>query len=229
MDDAVWRNKLASKIVRVAFRKYFRARMRAFGASGAFAWCVAAPRWQRNFLDISSTTKHEERKRVQRDQFSSPFPARFSMDEFSFSLSLVRRRLLLLLTRLPFSHIKQVMYSLTKIKGIGRRFANIICKKAEIDMGKRAGELSAAELESLMVIVSNPRQFRVPDWFLNRKKDVKDGKYSQLTSNQLDTKLRDDIERLKKMRNHRGLRHYWGIKVRGQHTKTTGRRGKLGK
>ena len=124
---------------------------------------------------------------------------------------------------------QQVMYSLTKIKGIGRRFANIICKKAEIDMGKRAGELSAAELESLMVIVSNPRQFRVPDWFLNRKKDIKDGKYTQLTSNQLDTKLRDDIERLKKMRNHRGLRHYWGIKVRGQHTKTTGRRGKLGR
>ena len=74
MDDAVWRNKLASKILRVAFRKYFRARMRAFGASGAFAWCVAAPRWQRNFLDISRTTKHEERKRVQRDQFSSPSP-----------------------------------------------------------------------------------------------------------------------------------------------------------
>lgn len=27
-------------------------------------------------------------------------------------------------------------------------------------------------------------------------------------------------------RNHRGLRHYWGLTVRGQHTKTTGRRGK---
>ena len=26
--------------------------------------------------------------------------------------------------------------------------------------------------------------------------------------------------------NHRGLRHYWGLTVRGQHTKTTGRRGK---
>ena len=73
MDDA-GRNKLASKIVRVAFGKYFRARMCAFRASGAFAWCVEAPRWQRNFLDISRTTKHEERKRVQRDQFSSPSP-----------------------------------------------------------------------------------------------------------------------------------------------------------
>jgi ribosomal protein S13 len=27
-------------------------------------------------------------------------------------------------------------------------------------------------------------------------------------------------------RNHRGLRHYWGLRVRGQHTKTTGRRGR---
>jgi hypothetical protein len=24
-------------------------------------------------------------------------------------------------------------------------------------------------------------------------------------------------------RAHRGLRHYWGLRVRGQHTKTTGR------
>lgn len=48
----------------------------------------------------------------------------------------------------------------------------------------------------------------------------------QLTSSALDTKLRDDLERLKKIRNHRGLRHYWGLRVKGQHTKTTGRRGK---
>ncbi|GAA5897284.1 hypothetical protein JCM6882_001847, partial [Rhodosporidiobolus microsporus] len=37
---------------------------------------------------------------------------------------------------------------------------------------------------------------------------------------------REDLERLKKIRNHRGLRTYWGLRVRGQHTKTTGRRGK---
>jgi hypothetical protein len=34
--------------------------------------------------------------------------------------------------------------------------------------------------------------------------------------------LRDDLERLKKIRAHRGLRHFWGLRVRGQHTKTTG-------
>lgn len=67
-------------------------------------------------------------------------------------------------------------------------------------LARRAGELSAQELESLMVIVSNPRTFKVPDWFLNRQKDHKDGRYSQVTSSALDTKLRDDLERLKKIR-----------------------------
>ncbi|KAL5122880.1 40S ribosomal protein S18 [Glycine soja] len=121
---------------------------------------------------------------------------------------------------------QKIMFALTSIKGIGRRFANICCKKADVDMNKRAGELSAIELDSVMTVVANPRQFKIPDWFLNRKKDYKDGKYSQVVSNALDMKLRDDLERLKKIRNHRGLRHYWGLRVRGQHTKTTGRRGK---
>uniref|UniRef100_A0A0E0KK45 40S ribosomal protein S18 n=1 Tax=Oryza punctata TaxID=4537 RepID=A0A0E0KK45_ORYPU len=134
---------------------------------------------------------------------------------------------------------QKIMFALTSIKGIGRRFSNIACKKADIDMNKRqeplspplfvrswAGELSPEELERLMTVVANPRQFKVPDWFLNRKKDYKDGRFSQVVSNALDMKLRDDLERLKKIRNHRGLRHYWGLRVRGQHTKTTGRRGK---
>lgn len=118
------------------------------------------------------------------------------------------------------------MYALTAIKGVGRRFSNLVCKKAEIDMNKRAGELSADELESLMAIVANPKNFKIPNWFLNRQKDFKDGSFSQITSSALDSKLREDLERLKKIRNHRGLRHYWGLRIKGQHTKTTGRRGR---
>lgn len=67
-----------------------------------------------------------------------------------------------------------------------------------------------------MVIVSNPRTFKIPDWFLNRQKDHKDGRFSQLTSSALDTKLREDLERLKKIRSvsHPGSgtlhdRHVW--------------------
>lgn len=34
---------------------------------------------------------------------------------------------------------EKVMYALTAIRGIGRRFSNVACKKAEVDMKKRAG------------------------------------------------------------------------------------------
>ncbi len=88
------------------------------------------------------------------------------------------------------------------------------------------GELTTEELERLVNIVQNPRQYKIPDYMLNRQKDVKDGTYTQLVSNFLDNMLREDLERMKKMRAHRGLRHYWGVRVRGQHTKTTGRRGR---
>lgn len=109
---------------------------------------------------------------------------------------------------------------------MGRRYANIVCKKADIDMSKRAGELTDDEVERVVTIMQNPRQYKIPDWFLNRQKDIRDGKYSQLLSNNLESKLREDLERLKKIRAHRGLRHYWGLRVRGQHTKTTGRKGR---
>ena len=98
---------------------------------------------------------------------------------------------------------EKIMYALTAIKGIGRRFSAISLKKAEVDLKKRAGELSAEELEAVMNIVANPREYKIPDWFLNRQKDIKTGTYSQLVSSQLDTKLREDLERMKKIRNHR--------------------------
>ena len=55
----------------------------------------------------------------------------------------------------------KVMFALTNIKGVGRRFSNIACKKAEVDLNKRAGELTAEEVERLVTIVQNPRQFKV--------------------------------------------------------------------
>ncbi|OQV20336.1 40S ribosomal protein S18 [Hypsibius exemplaris] len=121
---------------------------------------------------------------------------------------------------------RKIMYALTAIKGVGRRFSNVACKKADIDLKKRAGELTEEEVEKVITVLNNPRQYKIPDWFLNRQRDIKDGKFTHMMANNLESKLRDDLERLKKIRNHRGLRHYWGLRVRGQHTKTTGRRGR---
>uniref|UniRef100_A0A915DVE1 Small ribosomal subunit protein uS13 n=1 Tax=Ditylenchus dipsaci TaxID=166011 RepID=A0A915DVE1_9BILA len=94
------------------------------------------------------------------------------------------------------------------------------------DIDKRAGELSDEEMEKLTNIMLNPALFKIPDWFFNRQKDIKDGKNSQVLSTNLESKNRDDFERMKKIRLHRGLRHYWGLRDRGQHTKTTGRKGR---
>jgi ribosomal protein S13 len=91
-----------------------------------------------------------------------------------------------------------------------------------LNYGSSAGDLNSDELERLVTIIQNPTQFKIPTWFLNRQKDIVDGKNSQILSNGVDSKLREDLERLKKIRAHRGLRHYWGLRVRGQHTKTTG-------
>ncbi|CAG8842998.1 5771_t:CDS:2, partial [Gigaspora margarita] len=120
----------------------------------------------------------------------------------------------------------KVMFALTAIKGVGRRYANLVCKKADVDLNKRAGELTNEELERIVLIIQNPTQYKIPNWFLNRQKDIVDGKYSQVLANGLESKFREDLERLKKIRAHRGLRHFWGLRVRGQHTKTTGRRGR---
>jgi len=106
---------------------------------------------------------------------------------------------------------ERVPIAITAIKGVGRRFSNLVCKKAEIDLGKRAGELTNDEIEKMIAIIQNPTQFKIPEWFLNRQKDIKSGSYKQIVSNQMASKLRDDLERLKKMRAHRGLRHYCGL------------------
>ncbi|KAL6019446.1 ribosomal 40S subunit protein S18B, partial [Candidozyma auris] len=32
----------------------------------------------------------------------------------------------------------KIMYALTKIRGVGRRYSNLVCKKADVDLKKRA-------------------------------------------------------------------------------------------
>lgn len=73
------------------------------------------------------------------------------------------------------------MFALTAIKGVGRRYSNIVLKKADVDLDKRAGECSEEEVEKIITIMANPRQYKIPDWFLNRQKDIVDGKYNQVS------------------------------------------------
>jgi len=40
--------------------------------------------------------------------------------------------------------------------------------------------VSCLQVEKIVTIMANPRQYKIPDWFLNRQKDIVDGKYSQV-------------------------------------------------
>ena len=121
---------------------------------------------------------------------------------------------------------QKIPFALRQIRGLGRRLATIITKKAGLDVNLRAGDLSDVQIEKVVDICTNPTNYGIPLYLLNRKRDPKEGGYSQQISNGIDTKLRDDLEKMKRMRLHKGLRHYFGLKVRGQHTCSTGRRGK---
>ena len=43
-----------------------------------------------------------------------------------------------------------------------------------------AGELNPDELERIVTILQNPTQYKIPTWFLNRQKDIIDGKNAQV-------------------------------------------------
>jgi ribosomal protein S13 len=76
----------------------------------------------------------------------------------------------------------EIMFALTEIKGVGRRYACTVCRKADVDLNKRAGQLNSDELERIVTILQNPQQFKIPTWFLNRQKDIVDGKDGQARS-----------------------------------------------
>jgi small subunit ribosomal protein S13 len=117
-------------------------------------------------------------------------------------------------------------YALTKIKGMGLSLANGVLKKADVSPDKRAGFLTEAEIGRIEEVIKDPVKFGLPSWLLNRRKDPDTGKDMHIISADLVLKAKMDIEQMKDMKSWRGYRHAYGLKVRGQRTKTTGRAGK---
>ncbi|MEM1566050.1 MAG: 30S ribosomal protein S13 [Candidatus Bathyarchaeia archaeon] len=120
----------------------------------------------------------------------------------------------------------KVPYAIKKIKGISLNLARAILAKAGIDPHMRAGFLTDAEIEKIEEIIKDPRKHGIPGWLLNRRKDLETGKDMHLISADLILRTKMDIERMKEIKCWRGYRHSYGLKVRGQRTRTTGRTGK---
>ena len=119
-----------------------------------------------------------------------------------------------------------VTYALTNVKGIGIQLASIIVEKSGINPDARMGFLSNADVEKIEDIITNPSKHGIPAWLLNRRKDMDTGDNLHLMGTDLIVQTKNDIDGMKKMRSWKGFRHSYGLKVRGQRTKSTGREGK---
>jgi small subunit ribosomal protein S13 len=119
----------------------------------------------------------------------------------------------------------KVEYGLTQIKGIGRRLSQAIIRVADINPDMRIGALPEKDLNRIEEIILNPVENGIPNWMVNRKKDLRDGTDKHLIGSQLEITVKRDIDRMKRMKSYKGVRHHLKLKVRGQKTKSTGRHG----
>ena len=120
---------------------------------------------------------------------------------------------------------RRIVYALTGIKGIGYRVAEGLVRKLNLNPNEKIGALPEDKLEELRRAVEEELSDILPNWMVNHRKDIDTGEDLHYVSTELDMRIRDDINLLKKMRCYRGVRHERGLPVRGQRTRSNGRRG----
>jgi small subunit ribosomal protein S13 len=121
---------------------------------------------------------------------------------------------------------KHLRISLTKMKGVGRNFAHVLCNLSGISGDKLAGKLTDSEVTTLTEMLQDPAKAGIPEWLFNRRKDFDTGEDKHLFIGNLQFTKENDIKRLKKIKVLRGIRHQKGLPVRGQRTKSNFRRNK---
>jgi len=119
---------------------------------------------------------------------------------------------------------KSVLFALTGVKGIGIRMARAVVNKLGIDGTAKLGELDDETIQKIKKFVEEEIE-SLPPWMLNRRKDPHTGKNLHLLSKDVDFARMVDVETLIRMKAYRGIRHAKGKKVRGQRTRSTGRKG----
>jgi len=121
---------------------------------------------------------------------------------------------------------KKIELALTGLRGIGMNLSRSIIRVSGIDPNVKLGNLDDKSIEKIKNVLENPKKFNIPVWMLNRKKDYETGEDKHIFESQLAIMNRDDINRLKKIRAYRGIRHELGLPVRGQRTKSSFRKGR---
>ena len=120
---------------------------------------------------------------------------------------------------------RKTLIGLTQIKGIGYNFATAILDTLKINTNSNIGNLSDENVKGIEKLITDPINGKFPIWFLNRRKDIETGADLHLLTSDIPFTLRNDIERERIAASWRGYRHLSGLKVRGQRTRTSGRKG----
>ncbi|MBU4246397.1 MAG: 30S ribosomal protein S13 [Nanoarchaeota archaeon] len=120
---------------------------------------------------------------------------------------------------------KKIKTTLCNIRGISYNFSHAVLYAAKIDGERKLGDLDEKDIETIEAIVKDPVKFGIPGWMLNHQFMYKTGETKHLMGADLMVTLRDEINRLKKIRSYRGVRHEMNLPVRGQRTRTAGRKG----
>jgi len=120
---------------------------------------------------------------------------------------------------------KKVRHAILGIKGVSFSLAHSIANISGLG-DKRLGELSEEQLKKLESMINEPWKYNIPSWLYNRRKDPETGEDKHLTVSQLELAQRMDMEREKKIKSYRGIRHILGLPVRGQRTRSSFRKGR---
>ena len=121
---------------------------------------------------------------------------------------------------------KRLCYALSRIKGVGINLAYAIVNALNLNPDLKVGELTDEFISKIEDAIRDPPKYGVPLWFLNRRKDLETSRDLHLIGSDLDLKVKADIDLMKEIKSWRGVRHALGLRVRGQRTRTTGRKGK---
>ena len=120
---------------------------------------------------------------------------------------------------------KRVHLALADLKGVNSAFARAVAYAADIDPFEKLGNLKKEQVEHLERVLKSPAEHGIPIWVLNRRKDYETGRDLHIVGADVAMAVRADIGRERRIRSRRGIRHELGLPVRGQRTRTTGRKG----
>jgi len=144
---------------------------------------------------------------------------------FTFCLSASDYKHIVRMAGKDIAGSKKLITALSEIRGVGYNYSQVLLQSLNINPNIRIGFVTDRELTEVEAAIRNPVKSGIPEWYVNRRKDIDTGSHQHLITSDLDFAISNDIDREKNVMSWRGYRHMFGLRVRGQCTRTTGRRG----